>query len=364
MNKKILFISPLPPPSGGIATWTKKIFDYGLPNQYKLYLVDTRIKAGRKVFERFRFDFLEFFRTILIIFNLFYKLITIYPKIVHLNSSISHFGVFRDYFCAILVKLFKIPLIISYHGDISNFSKIKYRGVPFKILIKLIRIANVNIVLNNQSFNFINELEQDKKDNIFKIPNFIDEKIFKHKIEKRIKENSVLKVIYVGSIIKAKGCYDIIKIAIRLQDINFIMIGDIGKGMEEHILNSPKNMFWCGVLNHDDVINKMCSSDILLLPSRSEGFPYVVLEAMALGLPVISTYVGAIPEMIDNAKGGFLLEIGDINGTIEAINRLKIDCNIRKMMGNYNRKKCKNEYSFSKVSIKLTEIYDAIIENR
>ncbi len=362
--KKVLFISPLPPPLGGIATWTKKILDYGLPNQYKPYLVNTRIKGRRKVFERVKFNFSELFRTILIIFSLFTKLIAYHPKIVHLNSSISYFGVYRDYFCTILVKLFKIPIVISYHGDLTNFSKIKYRGLPYKQLIKLIKMADINIVLNKQSYNFIAELNKSGKNNIYKIDNFIDDNIFKNKVEKISKEDSTIKVIYVGGITKAKGCYDIIKIARKLQDVNFIMIGDILKDMEEYILNSPKNMFWSGVLNHDEVINKMYSSNILLFPSHSEGFPNVVLEAMATGLPVISTYVGAISEMIDNNKGGFLFEIGDITGIINAINKLKIDYNLRKSMGEHNKRKCKNHYSFSKVSMKLTEIYDSVIKDK
>jgi len=362
--KRVLYISPLPPPRGGIATWTKKILDYGLPNQYKPYLVNTGIKGRRKVFERVKFNFSELFRTILIIFSLFTKLIAYHPKIVHLNSSISYFGVFRDYFCTILVKLFKIPIVISYHGDLTNFSKIKYRGLPYKQLIKLIKMADINIVLNKQSYNFIAELNKSGKNNIYKIDNFIDDNIFKNKVEKISKEDSTIKVIYVGGITKTKGCYDIIKIARKLQDVNFIMIGDILKDMEEYILNSPKNMFWSGVLNHDEVINKMYSSNILLFPSHSEGFPNVVLEAMAMGLPVISTYVGAIPEMIDNNKGGFLFEIGDITGFINAINKLKIDYNLRKSMGEHNKRKCKNHYSFSKVSMKLTEIYDSVIKDK
>lgn len=339
--KKVLYISPLSPLAGGIGTWTKQIFDHGVPNQYEPLLVNTGLKGKRKVFEKVKFNFSELFRTIMIIVSLVIQLIKNHPKIVHLNSAISYFGIFRDYFCAKLVKLFNIPLVLSYRGDLTNFSKKKYKGLPYKQLVKLIKISDVNIVLNKQSYNFIAELNKNRKNNIYKIDNFIDDNIFKNKVEKISKENSTIKVMYVDGITKTKGCYDIIKIARKLQDINFIRIGDILKDMEEYILNSPKNMFWSGVLNHDEVINKMYSSDILLFPSHSEGFPNVVLEAMATGLPVISTYVGAIPEMIDDNKGGFLFEIGDITGIINAINKLKADYNLRKLMGDYNIKKCK-----------------------
>ena len=197
----------------------------------------------------------------------------------------------------------------------SKYPKIeKYSSISYKLLINLIKISNINIVLNDQSFEFICKLDKNNAKNIYKISNFIDDNIFKYKIKRKLRESAKISVIYVGGITKAKGCCEIIKIAKQIQDVNFIMIGDILKDMEEYILNSTKNMFWSGVLNHDEVINKMYSSDILLFPSHSEGFPYVVLEAMATGLPVISTYVGAIPEMIDINKGGFLFEFSSFMG--------------------------------------------------
>jgi len=362
--KKVLYISPLPPPAGGIATWTKNILDHGLPNQYKPYLVNTRLKGKRKVFEKVKFNFSELFRTILIIVSLIIQLIKNCPKIVHLNSSISYFGVFREYFCIILVKLFKIPIVISYHGDLTNFSKIRYRGLPYKQLVKLIKISNINIVLNEQSLNFICKLDKCSKNKTYKISNFINDTIFEHKLEKISRKTTTIKVIYVGGITKAKGVYDIIEVAKQIQDVHFIMVGEISKDMEESVRNSPNNVTWYGTVSHNEVINKMCSSDILLFPSYSEGFPNVVLEAMALGLPIISTYVGAIPEMIDNTKGGFLFKKGDVEGIINAVNKLKMDYNIRKSMGNYNRRKCKNNYSYSKLILKLTEIYDSVIKDK
>ncbi|NLI56859.1 glycosyltransferase family 4 protein, partial [bacterium] len=63
-----------------------------------------------------------------------------------------------------------------------------------------------------------------------------------------------------------------------------------------------------GEINNSLVPEYLIESDIFVLPSLSEGFPVVVLEAMASGLPVVATNVGGLPEIIQENKNGFLVE--------------------------------------------------------
>src|SRR5207237_5161057 len=57
----------------------------------------------------------------------------------------------------------------------------------------------------------------------------------------------------------------------------------------------------------DDVPARLREADLFVLPSRSEAFPNALLEAMAAGLPIVASAVGGIPEMIDDARTGFLI---------------------------------------------------------
>ncbi|NPV85818.1 MAG: glycosyltransferase [Anaerolineae bacterium] len=75
------------------------------------------------------------------------------------------------------------------------------------------------------------------------------------------------------------------------------------------------------------------AADVLIHPSRADNFPNVILEALACGLPVLSTRVGGIPEQIEEGKTGFLVEPGDVPSMTENIIRMISDSALRRQMG-------------------------------
>lgn len=87
-EKKVLLLSPLTPPVRGIASWTRKILDYGLPEQYTPILVNTKLRGDRKVFQKIRPSIPELYRTIQILCLLLYHLIKSRPDVVHLPEEV------------------------------------------------------------------------------------------------------------------------------------------------------------------------------------------------------------------------------------------------------------------------------------
>jgi len=81
---------------------------------------------------------------------------------------------------------------------------------------------------------------------------------------------------------------------------------------------------------------------------------------MAVGLPVIASPVGAIPEIIDVPNGGYLIDPDDIVGYVEALTRLCKDPLLRSQMGQYNRRKALREYEYGVVIPQLCDIYSDI----
>lgn len=354
---KILYLSPTPPPMGGIAKWTETLFKYKLPLPFKIDLVDTGLSIKRKIFSPTKIDKSEIKRTIRTFFLLTKSLIFFRPHIIHLCCSLSPYGIIRDYLCVILSKILRVKIVTHYHGNIVDFSHTALKGLSYKVLIRLIKISHVNLSLNQPSFDFVYKLLANQQyKHHYLLPNFIDDNIFDQKKSKKNKDKKKLRAIYVGAITYQKGVYDIVKIAPEFKDIEFVLIGTISDDFYPLMDNLPQNVCVLQPMDNKEVLKELKKSDFFIFLSYTEGFPNAVLEAMAMGLPIVATNVGAIPEMVDRGKGGYICPVKNVDKIKKAINKLKSHNNFE-TLGQYNFEKAKKNYSYSVVVDKLCKIY-------
>ena len=85
------------------------------------------------------------------------------------------------------------------------------------------------------------------------------------------------------------------------------------------ILSQERNVIKYGARSHDDVISIMKKMDCLVLPSYSEGFPLVVMEAMSCGLPIIAPSIGGIPDVVKDDINGLLYSEGSEEELLNAM---------------------------------------------
>jgi len=345
---KVLLISPLPPPNGGIATWTEQYKEY-MTNKIDLDILDISVIGERKTNINSKKNILsEFKRTYNIIKKLKYKITNFNPDLVHLNTSCSKTGLIRDYIMSVIIKKSKIKLIVNYRCNIKD--QIQNNFISKIFLKKLAINADKNLVLNKFSKQYLEKLQIPSK--IF--PNFIDKKII---ISNKKEINKELKILsFVGHVKKTKGVFEIIKISEKFPDFQFIIIGPMS---EEFLkIKKPLNVKFLGPKNKSEVIDFLDKSDVFIFPSYTEGFSNSILEAMARGVPIITTKVGA-NEYVLSDKGALYCKIGDTYTLETAIHKI-LDFNIREKMSSYNIERVK-DFTIDKVTNKLIEEYKKLI---
>lgn len=136
----------------------------------------------------------------------------------------------------------------------------------------------------------------------------------------------------------------------------------LGNGPEHHNLQQyaeklgiNKNVSFLGFFPEAEKI--LQNFDILVLTSRSEGLPNVLLEAGQIGLPVIASNVGGIPEYIEDKKNGFLINPDDYHLLAVYIELLLTNKKIAERLGGALRRKTKKEYSYHRFIKRLNEMY-------
>jgi glycosyltransferase involved in cell wall biosynthesis len=342
---RILLVSALPPPDGGIATWTIKYKDYCDKHGLFLSIVDTalngnraeRINRGRNLKD-------EILRTYRIVHDFDNALKCDMPDIVHINSSCSRFGVFRDYLCALMAYKRNIPVIIHCHCNIQDQV---LPGLGVRVLKQMLNLASAVLVLNQDSFKYAKELTESK---IKIVPNFIEKNSISenHKIIDEIRE-----VLFVGHVQQTKGCKEILAAAKQLPQIHFTLVGPINDDIAS--MKCPDNVALLGPQEHYTVKTYLEQADVYLFPSYTEGFSLSLIEAMASGLPCIATAVGSNKDMLED-KGGIIIPVKDSNAIVEAIQKINSP-NMRKEMSVWNINKVKNSYLLDHVMQQLVDMY-------
>lgn len=212
------------------------------------------------------------------------------------------------------------PLILMVHGDtdavetmVIEFQDMADRIIAISEFIK--EWALVNVRKGNRS-------------KIFYLPHAIP---IKTSLIISKDSSKTLNIIFIGRYNECKGADYLIGIGEKLQDakeiFKFIFITD-GCNEEDFRLKWPLNNVtsYYSNISNVQVLDLLCSADIILMPSRNEGLPIALIEAMRLGVvPVCSNLRSGFSELIISGENGYLVEVGDINRFVECI--LNLDRN-------------------------------------
>jgi colanic acid/amylovoran biosynthesis glycosyltransferase len=118
-----------------------------------------------------------------------------------------------------------------------------------------------------------------------------------------------------------------------------------------------------GAKSQDEVIGELRRSDILLAPSLAEALPVSLMEAHAMGLPVVATRVGSVDQIVREGCSGFLVEPGDAAALCRPLADLIRHPELRSEMGRRGRRHIERHYDIERLNDRLVEIYRELLED-
>jgi glycosyltransferase involved in cell wall biosynthesis len=182
-------------------------------------------------------------------------------------------------------------------------------------------------------------------------------------------ENSIL-VLFVGQLTYEKGILVLIRAIKRLLQKNpLVKFAILGKGpLTDHIkkmqVSIGDQLRYYGFLPYKEVIKFYQMSDIVVSPSIwPEPLSRVIIEAMALGRPIIATNVGGTPEIITQAKNGLLIEPDNPKEIENALNRLIDNPELRSSIGLEGRKTIEKHYNEAIICEKILSLYHRVLSS-
>ena len=255
----------------------------------------------------------------------------------------------------------KVPYVVSLRGsDVPYFNSrfsISYRVMT--PLIKLIWKSAIGITSNSEGLKQL-ALESEPNIDIKVIPNGVDVNEFSPNVSET---GPGLKILTVARLIERKGIEYLIdavsKLKLRIPELSLTVVGsgNMKSVLEEQAkekMNSDSIRF-LGEIPHNELAAIYSSHDIFVLPSLNEGMSNALLEAMASGLPIITTLTGGSKELLNG--NAVLIEKGSSESILEALNAIVYDTEKLLRMKDLSVERSRR-FSWSKTTQEYIDFYN------
>lgn len=364
---KVLLASPIGK-AGGIARWTEHILGYyenldkdndcnithlpmsssGNHNIGKQSILQ-RIKRGistyykvakqeREILDKDKFD------------------------IIHIASSAS-ISLAKDIIMIKIAKKRDVKTVLHFHfGRIPELAQ--RNNWEWKLICYTVKLADIVVVIDKKSYDV---LRNEGFGNIRLLPNPVSPRALNviDSVGNIKREDGV--ILFVGHGIQTKGVYELIDACRDIPNIRVKMLGTISESMIDKLCEYSNHATWLeiyGEIPYEEVIMEMLKCDIFVLPTYTEGFPNVILESMACGCPIVTTCVGAIPEMLSkdgNKCYGIMVEPRSSEHIHSAIKQMLNDKNFKESCGKNAKQRVITKYNINSVWTEMFNIWSQLL---
>lgn len=361
--KRILLVSPFGGVEGGISRWTNHILMY--MSREKTNLEIDLVPLGRSVFvgskmpivKRIWFAGADYSK---ILVNFIKKIYSKKYDVMHLATSAS-LSLFKDLFMLRTAKNRGIRTIIHFHfGRIPELSL--KNDWEWKMLVRVAKMADTVVVIDQSSFE---ALCRQGFTNVVYLPNPLAPVVEELVEENSENSRSKREILFAGHVVKTKGIFELLDACSQVPDIHLKIVGHITPQMRSEVESIyGTDVPWMTIYGekpYEEVIKDMGTCELFVLPTYTEGFPNVILETMAARCAIITTPVGAIPEMLDfkaESPVGIEIPVKDVEKLREAIVFGLSHPEEMRRMGESAHEKVLECYSMQKIWSKMLDIWE------
>lgn len=362
---QILVIGPSPPPHDGITAATGFVLQ-ALGKRFSVVHLDTADRRGLS-----NIDQIDLGNIVLAVRHgviFLWLLLTKRPRVVYLPVAQNCLGFLRDCLFLIPARVWKTKLVVHLHA--GGFSSFYQRSLPVMRMLIRFALAKTHraIVLGSSLLDTFHGIFPTERVRV--IPNGTEDH---HAADlQRTLNGHGHTVIFLSTLMKEKGALDLLEslplVAEHVPDVRVVFAGEwyrqsVKEAAHDTLrdLHLGSRVIFLGPVVAPFKYKLLRAADVFVLPSYSEGQPIAILEAMAAGLPVVSTRVGCIPDTVIEGLNGFLLDPGDVHGLAEKITSLLVDPELRARMSDASRKRFLAHYTLEKFDRQLNAMLHEVL---
>jgi len=298
------------------------------------------------------------------------------PQIVH-QSLTDSVAFWKETSFMLLARAFGVKVVAHVHG---NRLEIQYRESSPRVqalMRRALSVPHVLLALSEHWRAFLAGVMAPPA-RLVVVPNSVDPTVARAMDERggpvggQTPPEACL-VLFMGGVGVRKGVQDALRavplVRRQVPGVKFVFAGPPAAGQEgERILRAGQTPEMGGAVSFPGLVTGAAKLDLLaqasifILPSYQENLPVALLEAMAMGLPVVTTPVAGIPDMVEEGRNGFLVPPGDYAGLAERIVRLAHDPALRRSMGEANVAKVRQEYHPALFAKRIADVYRKLLD--
>jgi len=374
---RLLIIGPMPPPYNGMTVFKEMLLQSDLKEQFDLLHIDT-IDHHRNP-NMGKFNLSTFLLALTNILRVFKAIVSRSPSLVYMPISPTILGLLRDSILILESSLLRRKVIIHLHG--GRYIQEVYHQAPRAVkLIVWSACRNVDRVIVEQA-SFVDAFNGlVPKERVTVISNGVEDPVpegVNHQRQSQGPLDACRIITYLSTLQESKGYLDFIEaarlLAIERNDVRFVVAGTwLDEKDRQKIVKRIEEEGWASriefpgtVVGRENRAALLRASHVFVLPSFHpyEGQPLILLEAMAMGLPIVTTNHGALPEIVIHERNGLIIPKRDPFALTQAIVRLLDDDELRERIGRTNRAEYLEKYTAEKCIQRMGDLFEQVLNS-